>query len=89
MNDECVDAKIQQHPSFPAGLPDPIWAAALPVNWDRPVDQLLQDFSKDHTLMVTVCSHMHLPLLGGVSVGLPCPELQDLRHARGASVSCV
>ena len=52
-----------------AGLPDPIWAAALPVNWDRPVDQLLQDLSKDHTLMVTVCSQLHLLLLGEVSYG--------------------
>ena len=54
---------------FPAGLPDPIWAAALPVNWDRPVDQLLQDLSKDHTLMVTVCSQMHLLLPGEVPFG--------------------
>ena len=63
---------LKGRPCSPAGLPDPIWAAALPVNWDRPVDQLLQDLSKDHTLMVIVCSQMHLLLLGAVPGG-PLP----------------
>ena len=75
---------LMGRPCFPAGLPDPIWAAALPLNWDRPVNQLLQDLSKDHTLMV---SQMRLLLLGGVPVG-SLPELHELRHARGPSISC-
>jgi hypothetical protein len=35
-----------------AGLPEPVWAAALPVNWARAVGQLVDDVYGDHAVMM-------------------------------------
>ena len=35
-----------------AGLPEPVWAAALAANWDRKVKDLVDDIYGDHRYMV-------------------------------------
>ena len=42
-----------------SGLPEPVWAAALPVNAERPVGQLVDDVYGDHAVMVSAVCSVH------------------------------
>ncbi|KAK9838493.1 hypothetical protein WJX81_002737 [Elliptochloris bilobata] len=35
-----------------AGLPPALWAAAVPMNYERPVRELLEDIARDHAYMM-------------------------------------
>ena len=35
-----------------AGLPATLWAAAVPMNYERPVRDILEDIASDHAYMM-------------------------------------
>ena len=36
-----------------AGLPETVWAAAVPMNYDRKVEELVEDIYGDHNYLVS------------------------------------
>lgn len=52
----CVHECWSNHLKFPhaTGLPETVWAAAVPANYDRVVTTLVDDVYGDHEYMVSL-----------------------------------
>ena len=54
----CSGPWVEACGTVRADLPEPVWAAALQVNWDRKVADLVEDIYGDHAYMVRLSLNM-------------------------------